>query len=171
LGRRPPAGFAAGFQEFLSMSWSESGPVSTPPRSTVTFVAAALAAVAVFGVGYGVHAVWRAGGPASAGSGDQGQDAAAISAKPLVDIPAVEQPPVANAAPATNAAAAKNSDEAEANTIAEKTAAAQAVQSKPAEQPTDIDQMMASPSEKPQAPAKPSTDEGAPGAPTNAVPF
>ncbi|HEX3407228.1 MAG TPA: hypothetical protein VHS81_08325, partial [Caulobacteraceae bacterium] len=77
------------------MSWSESGPISTPPRSTVTFVAAALAAVAVFGVGWGVHAVWRAGGPASVGSGDQGQDAQAVAAKPLLDIPGVEQPPVA----------------------------------------------------------------------------
>jgi hypothetical protein len=45
------------------------------------------------------------------------------------------------------------------------------VQSKTAQQPSDIDQMMASPTEKPQAPAKPSTDEGAPGAPTNSVPF
>jgi len=153
------------------MSWSESGPVSTPPRSTVTFVAAALAVVAVVGVGYGAHAVWRAGGSSSVGSGDESQDAQAISARPLVDIPAVEQPPVANAAPAANAMASKDQDQAEANTIAEKTAAAQAVQSKPADQATDIDQMMASPSEKPQAPAKPSTDEGAPGAPTNAVPF
>jgi hypothetical protein len=153
------------------MSWSESGPISTPPRSTVTFVAAALAAVAVFGVGYGVHAVWRAGGPASVGSGDQGQDAQAVAAKPLLDIPGVEQPPVATNAPAANAVASKDQDEAEANTISEKTAAAQAVQSKPADQPTDIDQMMASPTEKPQAPAKPSTDEGAPGAPTNSVPF
>ena len=154
------------------MSWTESGPISTPPRSTITFVAAALAAVAVFGVGYGVHAVWRAGGPAGVGSGDQGQDAQAVPARPLVDIPAVEQPPVAaNAAPAANAVAAKGQDEDDANTIAAKTAAVQAVQSKPADQSTDIDQMMASPSEKPQAPAKPSTDEGAPGAPTNAVPF
>ena len=81
----------------------------------------------------------------------QSQDAAAASARPLVDIPAVEQPPVAtNAAPAANAAA-KDEDEDEANSIAEKTAAAQAVQSKTAEQPTDIDQMMASPSEKPQS--------------------
>jgi hypothetical protein len=155
------------------MSWSESGPVSTPPRATVSLVAAALAAIALFGVGYGVHAAWRAGGPAVVGSGDQGQDSQAVLARPLVDIPAVEQPPVAaNAAPAAaNAAASKNQDEAEANTIAEKTAAAQAVQSKTAQQPTDIDQMMASPTEKPQPPAKPSTDEGAPGAPTNSVPF
>jgi hypothetical protein len=153
------------------MSWSESGPVSTPPRSTITFVAFALTAVAVLAAGYGAHAVWRAGGPAAVGSGDQSQDAQAVNARPLLDIPGVEQPPVANAAPAANAVAAKDQDAAEANTIAEKTAAAQAVQSKPADQPTDIDQMMASPSEKPQAPAKPSTDEGAPGAPTNAVPF
>ena len=154
------------------MSWSESGPVSTPPRATVTLVAAVLAGVAVFGVGYGFHEVWRAGGPSVAGSGDQNQDAQAVIAKPIVDIPAVEQPPVAaNAAPAANAVAAKDADEEEANSIAEKTAAAQAVQSKPAQQPTDIDQMMASPSEKPQAPAKPTTDESAPGTPTNAVPF
>ena len=137
----------------------------------MTFVAVALAAVAVFGVGYGVHAVWRAGGPSAVGSGDEAQDSQAAIAKPLVDIPAVEQPPVAtNAAPAAaNAVASKDQDEA--NSIAEKTAAAQAVQSKPAEQPTDIDQMMASPSEKPQPPAKPSADEGAPGSPTNSVPF
>jgi hypothetical protein len=154
------------------MSWSESGPVSTPPRSTVTLVAAGLACVAVFAVGYGAHAVWRAGGPSAIGSGDASQDSQATVARPLVDIPAVEQPPVAtNAAPAANTAAAKDEDEDEANSIAAKTAAAQAVQSKPADQPTDIDQMMASPSEKPQPPAKPSTDEGAPGAPTNAVPF
>lgn len=152
------------------MSWSESGPISTPPRSTVTLVAAALACVAVIAVGYSARAVWRAGGPASIGSGDASQDSQAVIAKPLLDIPAAEQPPVANAAPAANAVA-KETDEAEANSIAEKTAAAQAVQSKPADQPTDIDQMMASPSEKPQPPAKPSTDEGAPGAPTNAVPF
>ena len=152
------------------MSWSETGPVSTPPRSTVTFVALVLAVVAVVGVGYGARAVWRAGGPA-VGSGDQNQDAQASPARPLVDIPAVEQPPVAASAPAANAVAAKDQDADEANTIAAKTAAAQAVQSKPADQPTDIDQMMASPSEKPQAPAKPNTDEGAPGAPTNSVPF
>ncbi|HEY1426170.1 MAG TPA: hypothetical protein VGF50_05815, partial [Caulobacteraceae bacterium] len=66
---------------------------------------------------------------------------------------------------------AKDQDEAAANTIAAKTAAAQAVQSKPADQPPDIDQMMTSPSEKPQTAAKPTTDEGAPGAPTNNVPF
>jgi hypothetical protein len=154
------------------MSWSETGPVSTPPRSTVTFIAIVLSVVALFGVGYGMRAVWRAGGPATAGSGDEVQDSQAVGAKPLVDITAVEQPPVAAnaAAPAANAAA-KNEDDEEANSIAEKTAAAQAVQSKTAEQPTDIDQMMASPSEKPQAAAKPSTDESAPGAPTNSVPF
>jgi hypothetical protein len=155
------------------MSWSETGPVSTPPRGTVTFVALLLVAAAVFGVGFGMHSVWRVGGETAAGSGDASQDAAAASARPLVDIPAVEQPPVAtNAAPAANAAA-KDEDEDEANSIAEKTAAAQAVQSKTAEQPTDIDQMMASPSEKPQSAAKPSTDESAPGGPAtnSSVPF
>lgn len=155
------------------MSWSESGPISTPPRGMVTFVAIVLAGVAVFSVGYGVRATMRAGGPATAGSGDQGVDSQAAIAKPLVDIPAVEQPPVAtNAAPAAaNTAAAKADEGDDANSVAEKTAAAQAAQSKPAQQPTDIDQMMASPTEKPQPPAKPSADESAPGSPTNSVPF
>jgi hypothetical protein len=156
------------------MSWSETGPVSTPPRGTVTFIALLLVVVAVFGVGFGMRSVWRVGGETAAGAGDESQDAAAASARPLVDIPAVEQPPVATnaAAPAANTAA-KDEDEDEANSIAEKTAAAQAVQSKTAEQPTDIDQMMASPSEKPQSAAKPSTDESAPGGPASnsSVPF
>lgn len=155
------------------MSWTETGPISTPPRSTVTLVAFLLAAAALVGVGYGVHEVWRGGGSVGVGSGDEARDARAVAAKPLIDIPAVEQPPVAaNAAPAgANAVADKDQDEADANTIAAKTAAAQAVQSKPADQPPDIDQLMTSPSEKPQAPAKPSTDEGAPGGPNNSVPF
>jgi hypothetical protein len=156
------------------MSWIESGPVSTPSRSTVTFVAVALAAVAVFGAGYGLHEVWRAGGPATAGAGDASQDAQAIAARPLVDLTAVEQkpPPAANAAPAANAVSEKDESDEEANSIAEKTAAAQAVQSKPAQQPGDIDQILTSPSERPQAPAKPSTDEGAPGSPSKSdVPF
>jgi hypothetical protein len=157
------------------MSWIESGPVSVPPKSTVTFIAAVLIAAALAGAGYGLHAVWRAGGPASAGSGDQGQDAQAVSARPLVELPpaVAPPPPAANTAAASNAAAAADDEsDAEANTIAQKTAAAQAVQSKPAQQPGDIDQILTSPSEKPQPPAKPSTDEGAPGAPTkNDVPF
>jgi hypothetical protein len=156
------------------MSWSETGPVSTPPRATVALVAFVLVGAAVFGVGFGMHSVWRVGGDAAAGSGDESRDAAAVGARPLVDIPAVEQPPVAAnaAAPAANTAA-KDEDEDEANSIAEKTAAAQAVQSKTAQQPTDIDQMMASPTEKPQPPAKPSTDESAPGGPASnsSVPF
>jgi hypothetical protein len=156
------------------MSWVDHGPISVPPKSTVTFAAVLLAGVALFGAGYGVHAVWRAGGPASAGSGDQSQDAQAITARPLVDLTAAEQkpPPPANAAPAANAVAEKDESDEEANSIAERTAAAQAVQSKPAQQTGDIDQILTSPSEKPQAPAKPSTDESAPGAPNkNDVPF
>lgn len=157
------------------MSWIESGPVSNPPKSTVTFVAVVLAATALFGAGYGAHAVWRAGGPASAGSGDEGRDAQAIGARPLVELPpaVVPPPPAANTAAAANATASEDRSDDEANTIAEKTAAAQAVQSKPAaQQPGDIDQILTSPSEKPQPPAKPSTDESAPGAPNKSdVPF
>ena len=56
--------------------------------------------------------------------------------------------------------------------IAAKTAAAQAVQSKPAQTQSDIDDILTSASERPQAPAKPSTDETPPSGPTKSdVPF
>jgi hypothetical protein len=153
----------------IAMTWTDNGPVSLPPRTVVSGVAAVLAVAAIAGIGFGFRGGWRDSGRPGFGGADQTQGAdSAIIAKPIVDIPAVEQqPPAANAA--ANSAAA-NADESDSNAIAAKTAAVQALQSKQVTTTPDIDSILTPSTEKPQAPAKPSTDEGAPGSP-NDVPF
>jgi hypothetical protein len=145
-------------------------PVTVPPRVVVYTAAALVALTAVAGLGFGFKAGWRDGnrGPSSGSDQSQGIDTAVL-AKPIVDIPSLEQQAPANAV-ASNAMA-DDSDQAD-NSVAAKTAAAQAIQSKPVATTPTLDDTEASPSERPQAPAKPSTDEGAPGAPTKSdVPF
>ena len=153
------------------MSWTENGPVSLPPRSLAYGAAAAVALAALIGTGIGFRAGWRGeGSPAVAGA-DQSQSAdTAVPAQPIVDVAAVQQPPSTNAA-ASNAVS-QDQEEAASNDIAVKTAAAQAIQSKQATSTATIDEILTPPTEKPQAPAKPTTDEGAPGAPPKSdVPF
>lgn len=154
------------------MAWIENGPVSLPTRPVITAVALAVGLAAVVGVGIGFRAGWRDGGHSSIGGIDSADDTAqAIPAKPLVDLPTVTPQQTTTAAPAANATA-DNDDDEDTNDIAEKTAAAQAVQSKPAQAGADIDDILTSSSEKPQAPAKPATDEDAPGSPVKGdVPF
>jgi hypothetical protein len=154
------------------MSWSDThnGPVSTPPRGVVYGAATAVALAAVIGVGLGFRAGWRDGGRTPFGGSDpsQGVDSAVI-AKPIVDIPQVEQQAPVNTV-ASNAT--DNSDDDDSNAIAAKAAAAQALQSKSVTTTPTIDDVEASPSEKPAAAAKPSTDESEPGAPVKTdVPF
>ncbi|HTX50635.1 MAG TPA: hypothetical protein VME40_14715 [Caulobacteraceae bacterium] len=154
------------------MSWSDAneGPISIPPRGVVYGAATAVAVAALVGIGIGFRAGWRDGGRTPFGSSDQSQGVdSAIIAKPIVDIPQVEQQAPANTV-ASNAAA--DSDDEDSNAIAEKAAAAQALQSKPVTTTPTIDDVEASPTEKPAAAAKPSTDEGEPGAPVKTdVPF
>jgi hypothetical protein len=142
------------------MSWTDNGPVSVPPQTVVYGAALVVALAALGGVGVGFRAGWRDAGRPALGAGDQTQGAdSAIIAKPIVDIGAIEQqapPDTSNAAsPAVEAAQATND-------IAVKTAAAQAAQSRPSQGAVNIDDIVASSSEKPQAPAKPTTDEQAP---------
>jgi hypothetical protein len=152
------------------MAWIENGPVALPSRAVVTWAGAAIVIAAVAGGGLGLHASWRNANRPAIGEVDQTQDSQAIIAKPIVELPSPPPPPAANAL-ATNAVAAKDV-EADDSDIAAKTAAAQAVQSKPSQAAGDIDDIMTSSSEKPQAPAKPTTDEDAPGAPAKSdVPF
>jgi len=154
------------------MAWTQdhTDPVSIPPRGVVYGAATAVALAAVIGLGVGFRSGWRDGDRAPLGATDQTQGAdTAIIAKPIVDIPQVEQPAPANVV-ASNAAA--SDDEDDSNSIAAKTAAAQALQSKAVTTTPTLDDVEASPSEKPAAPAKPSTDEGEPGAPVKTdVPF
>jgi hypothetical protein len=144
------------------MAWIENGPISLPPPTVAAMAGLAIFACALGGIGLGFVGSWR---NAQRPSGDiidqsQGLDQAPI-AKPIVDITAAQQQ-----APAANTAAADNSVSADdngdnSNSIAAQTAAAQAVQSRPSKS-ADIDDILTSRSEKPQAPAKPSTDENAP---------
>jgi hypothetical protein len=153
------------------MSWIENGPVALPSRGVVGLAATAILIAAVGGAGIGFRSGWRDGSK-SAAAGEDVTDvsAQAIAAKPLVELPPPVAPPASNAAPASNAMAAK--DEGDDNDIDAKEAQAQAVQAKPSQSMGDVDQILTSPSEKPQAPVKPPADESAPAAPGKSdVPF
>jgi hypothetical protein len=151
------------------MAWIENSPVSLPSKPLVIFVGVILFAAAVGGAGLGVRAVWRSPGAATSGSGDESLDAQAIAARPIVELP---PPPQAAPVAAVAAPPKKVDDQDDSNAIAAKTAAAQAVQANPAKKASDIDDILTSSSEKPQPPAKPTTDESAPGAPAKSdVPF
>ena len=151
------------------MSWTEDGPVSTPPSSVVYSAAALVAVAALAGVGIGFRAGWRdVGAPGLAAVGQTQPADTAVIAKPIVDVPAVQAPPAANAVAAN--ATSSDDEEAASNDIAAKTAAAQAIQSRQATTTATIDEILTPPTEKPQAPAKPTTDESAPAGKSD-VPF
>jgi len=154
------------------MAWTQHGPVSVPPSTVVGLVAFCIGAAAIASVGLGLRASWRDSSHPAAGEIDTTLTGQAIPAQPIVQYAQPEAP-----AAATNTAAAATNSASEAaddsQDIAAKTAAAQAAQSKPSQSVPNIDDMLASPSEKPQAPAKPSTDESAPSSspPKSDVPF
>jgi hypothetical protein len=152
------------------MAWIENGPVSLPSGPTLALAAALIGAAAIVGGGFGFSAGWRGGAQRVVGAIDPNQDIdQAPDAKPLVTLVAPTAPAAANIA-AANTAVARKDDDDDSNDIAAKTAAVQAVQSKPADDQKNIDDLLTSPSEKPQAPAKPTTDEQAPPSKTD-VPF
>lgn len=156
----------------MANAWTSNGPVSTPPRPLAYFAGLLLVILAVAGVALGLRAAWRqAGAPSlSGGTAEASSDDDTLTAKPIVDLPA----PVAAPEPAKDAANDTNdADEAKADAIAAKTAAAQAIQSKPAKTGGDIDDILASTSEKPPAAAKPAADEAPPPGPPvkSDVPF
>lgn len=156
------------------MAWIENGPVSLPRGGAITFAVLLIGGAALAGAGFGFSAGWRGGEQRAAGAIDPNQDIdQAVDAKPLITIgaPPTPPPPVTNAAPANTVVAKKAAaTDDDSNDIDARTAAVQAVQSKPAQTAPDIDDLLASPTEKPQAAAKPTTDESAPPAKSD-VPF
>jgi hypothetical protein len=151
------------------MAWIENGPVSLPPPTVVGVVALAIGVAALGGLGVGMKASWRDASRPAQGSVDTQASSQAILAQPIVELPQPQAAPVAANTAAADTNSAKEADDSA--DIAAKTAAAQAVQSKPAQAASNIDDILTSPSEKPQAPAKPSTDEAPPSAPKSDVPF
>jgi hypothetical protein len=142
----------------MASAWTEDGPISLPPRGLALGMGAALVLLAFIGVGLGLRAAWKdTGAPELGGAAAESADSAdTLTAKPIVELPAS---PVANAADNT-------ADEADNDTgsdaLQEKTAEAQRVQSTTSKTGADIDKILASPSEKPPAPAKQTADEAPP---------
>jgi hypothetical protein len=151
------------------MAWTENGPVSVPSTPVVGVVAFLIGVAALGGLGLGFKASSRDTTRPTQGLVDTQASGQAILAQPIVDLP---QPQAAPKATNTVVAASNSADDSDDSAdIAQKTAAVQAAQSKPAQAPDNPDDILASPSEKPQAPAKPSTDEAPPSGPKSDVPF
>ena len=149
------------------MAWISNGPVSLPPQTVVYVVAGLVGLTAVTGAGLGFHAAWRENGRPTDVLGQSSVVDDAVQARPIVELPAALQP---TAAPAANAAA-DTADEADSNDIAAKTAEAQEIQARPSKSPmVTPDDILASPTERPPPPSKPSQDETAPPN-TSDVPF
>jgi len=142
----------------VTQAWTPDGPISLPPRALAYGAGAVIAFMAVVGIGLGFNASLRqSGAPGLEGSGQAASADGTPIAKPIVELP----PAVVaeNDVQADNTAA--NAVDAEGDKIDAQTAAAQAVQSKPSKSAGDIDQILASPSEKPPAPVK-APDEAPP---------
>ncbi len=151
----------------MARIWNDDGPVALPSR-TLAYGAGLLVVVfALAGGGLGFQAAFRriaAPGPGTASGQKAGDDA--LIARPIVDL----APP--SAAPSEQKAADDDDDDAKADALAAQTAAAQAIQAKTSAAGGNIDDVLASPGEKPPAPTKAPADETPPGAPVKTdVPF
>ena len=154
----------------MAGAWTPNGPVSLPPRILAYGAGLTILLLAAAGAGLGLRAASRESGAPDLGAlmqDEAGQ--ASLAARPIVQAP----PPEATAAEPTSDNATKTPDAGKSDDIAQKSAAAQEVQAKPAKNSGNIDEILASPSEKPPAPVKPSSDEAPPpSAPVNTdVPF
>ncbi|MDE2355867.1 MAG: hypothetical protein KGL69_03840 [Alphaproteobacteria bacterium] len=149
----------------MSRTWTSSGPIALPARGVVGVAAWALGLAAIAGLALGWSAAYRPelGGPVAAGMGPTDAPGT-LAAQPLVDL----TPEQAARPAAADAAASGGADQAKADDLAAQTAKAQALQAKPGGQ-GDIDQILASPTEKPPAPAKGGPTEAPP--PKTDVPF
>jgi hypothetical protein len=149
----------------MANAWTENGPISLPSHRLVYGVGTVVFIFAVLGLALGFQAALRKasapelGGLAGQGSGKDD----ALEAKPIVDL----APPTA--APKAEKVDSADAD-AKADALAAQTAAAQAIQAKSG---GDIDDVLASPTEKPPpAPSKAAPDEAPPGTPVKSdVPF
>ncbi|HSZ50513.1 MAG TPA: hypothetical protein VK801_02990 [Caulobacteraceae bacterium] len=142
----------------MADGWIDNGPVSLPPRTLAYGAGALVLVLAVVGGGLGFDAAWRRqAGPELNATGPANEPGDLV-AKPIVEI----APPTPAPEESKDEDTADNqaNDEAKADAL---TAEAQANQGKDAK--SDIDQIMASPTEKPPAPVK-----GPPEAPPGTAP-
>jgi hypothetical protein len=154
----------------MASAWIENGPISLPSRSLAYGAGIAVAVFAIVGAGLGFQAsIRRAAAPdldSAANPGAVKDDA--LLAKPIVDL----TPPAAAPETANNDTSDADDEAAKAEALAAKTAEAQAIQAKASKAGGNIDDVLASPSEKPPAPVKGPADEAPPGTPVKTdVPF
>jgi hypothetical protein len=152
----------------MASAWIENGPISLPSRALAYGAGLVVVVFAVLGVGAGFEAAVRRGGePGFDAASGVGAKDDAMTAKPIVDL---TPPP-----PAPEAGKDESKDDADAakaDDLAAQTAAAQAIQAKPASAGGDIDQVLTSPTEKPPAASAKGADEAPPGSPVKSdVPF
>ncbi len=148
----------------MAGAWTRNEPISLPSRPLAYGAGLLVIVLAAAGAGLGFNAAWRKTvAPELSGVGQGTLRDDALIARPIVDL----TPP----APAPQAAKADSDDDAaKADALDAQTAAAQAIQAKATG--GDIDDVLASPTEKPPAPTKAATDEAPPGTPVKSdVPF
>jgi hypothetical protein len=145
----------------MSNTWTRNGPVSLPPRWLAYTAGALVMALAIVGVGMGIRAAFRDGGaPDLGGVADSAADKSTLVAAPIVQTP--PPAPAADASADTNKADAADDEQDKADALAAKAAMAQEIQAKPSRPGGDIDDILASPNEKPPTPVKPAADEAPP---------
>jgi len=153
----------------MASAWTQNGPISLPSRTLAYGAGLAVVLFAVLGVGAGFEAASRrSAGPELDASAEAGAKDDALIAKPIVDL----APPAPAPEAAKDADADADAEAAKADALAAQTAAAQAIQAKPANAGGNIDEVLASPTEKPVATPGKGADEAPPGAPVKSdVPF
>ncbi len=153
----------------MASAWTENGPISLPSRTVAYGAGLAVVLFAVLGVGAGFEAASRrGGGPELDAAAEAGAKDDALIAKPIVDL----APPAAAPEATKDDADKADADADKADALAAQTAAAQAIQAKPATAGGNIDEVLASPTEKPVATPAKGADEAPPGAPVKSdVPF
>jgi hypothetical protein len=152
----------------MASAWTENGPISLPSRPLVALAAIGVVAFAVMGAGMGFQAASRRGPAPEPGAARAAGKDDALIARPIVDL----APPMAAPSTARDRSDDDADDEeAKAAALAAQTAAAQAIQAKPSAAAGDIDDVLASPTEKPPAAVK-APDDATPAPPVKSdVPF
>jgi hypothetical protein len=140
----------------MASSWIENGPVSLPPRALAYGAGVLVLGLAIVGAGLGFDAAWRKPGAQGPSVAEPANRVGDLVAKPIVEI--VPPTPAPEAAKDDDDTA---NDAAKAEALAAQTAAAQALQAKPAGK-GDIDDILTSPTEKPPQTVKAPTDEAPP---------
>ena|SRR5579859_474513 len=153
----------------MANAWTDNGPISLPSRPLAYGAGLAVMLFAVLGVGAGFEAAFhRSGGPELDAAAEAGAKDDALIAKPIVDL----APPTPAPEAAKDTSDDADAEAAKADALAAQTAAAQAIQAKPANAGGNIDEVLASPTEKPPTTTTKGADEAPPGAPVKSdVPF